>query len=118
MRVDGAVSAEERAVTWMIQRKEELVEALSQNRRGMESLGVRRIGLFGSFARDAQRADSDVDLLVEFEPGRKTFDNYMQLAFLLEDLLQRRVELVTPEALSPHLGPRILAEVEYVGPVA
>lgn len=102
----------------MVQRKKDIVEALSQNRHRMEALGVSRIGLFGSFARNAQHADSDVDLLVEFEPGRKTFDNYMQLAFLLEDLLQRRVELVTPEALSPHLGPRILEEVEYVEPVA
>ena len=102
----------------MVQRKEDIFEVLSQNQRRMESLGVRRIGLFGSFAREAQHAESDVDLLVDFEPGRKTFDNYMQLAFLLEDLLQRRVELVTREALSPHLGPRILEEVEYVGPLA
>ena len=42
----------------------------------------------------------------------------MQLAFLLEELLQRRVELVTREALSPHIGPKILDEVEYVGPAA
>jgi predicted nucleotidyltransferase len=56
---------------------------------------------------------SDVDILVEFEPGKKSFDNFMQLAFFLEDTLGRRVELVTPEALSPHIGPHILREVEY-----
>lgn len=103
-------------MTRITQRKEDIVGALSQNRRRMESLGVRRVGLFGSFARGTQHAESDVDLLVEFEPGRKTFDNFMELAFLLEDLLQRRVELVTPEALSAHIGPKILQEVEYVGP--
>jgi predicted nucleotidyltransferase len=50
---------------------------------------------------------------VEFEPGRKTFDNFMKLTFLLEDLLHHRVELVTAESLSPYIGPYILEEVEY-----
>ncbi len=70
--------------------------------------------MFGYFTRGQQRSDSDVDLLVEFEEGAKTFDHFMELALLLEHLLGRRVELVTPEALSPHIGPRILREVEYV----
>ena len=56
---------------------------------------------------------SDVDLLVEFEEGQKSFDNFMHLSFLLEEVLQRRVELVTLEALSPYIGPYILREVEY-----
>lgn len=86
---------------------------LSENHARIRALGVKRLGLFGSFVRGQQSADSDVDLLVEFEPGQKTFDNFMKLAFLLEDLLQRRVELVTTEALSPHIGPHILDEVEY-----
>ena len=44
----------------------------------------------------------------------KTFDNFIQLSFLLEDLFKRRVELVTAESLSPHIGPFIMSEVEYV----
>ena len=59
-------------------------------------------------------AESDVDLLVEFAPGEKSFDNFMAVSFLLEDELGRSVELVTPEALSPHIGPHILNNVEYV----
>ena len=98
----------------VVQTKADIVRALSEHRHRIDALGVRRVGLFGSFVRGDQKPESDVDLLVEFEPGRKTFDNYMQLAFLLEDLLQRRVELVTPEALSPYIGPKILKEVEYV----
>ena len=82
----------------------------------MRALGVRRLALFGSFARDEGRAESDVDLLVEFAAGEKTFDHFVALASLLEDALQRRVELVTPEALSPYIGPRILAEAEDVLP--
>jgi predicted nucleotidyltransferase len=80
----------------------------------LRTLGVRRLGIFGSFAHGNQRVDSDVDLLVEFEEGAKTCDHFMDLALLLEDLLGRRVELVTREALSPHIGPWILREVEYV----
>lgn len=93
--------------------KQDILTVLSENHARIRALGVKRLGLFGSFVRGQQSADSDVDLLVEFEPGQKTFDNFMKLAFLLEDLLQRRVELVTTEALSPHIGPHILDEVEY-----
>lgn len=52
--------------------------------------------------------------LVEFEPAHKTFDNFIQLSFLLEDLLKRPVELVTSESLGPYLGPYIISEVEDV----
>ncbi len=100
----------------IVQTKADVVRTLSENRSRLKALGVRQMGLFGSFARGDQKPGSDVDLLVQFEPGRKTFDNFMQIVFLLEDLLQRRVELVTPEALSPHVGPKILREVEYVAP--
>jgi predicted nucleotidyltransferase len=55
-----------------------------------------------------------VDLLVEFAPGEKTYDNFMELSFYLEDLLGRKVELVTPQSLSKHIGPHILKQVEHV----
>lgn len=77
-------------------------------------LGVRRLALFGSVARDEARPDSDVDVLVEFTPGLKTFDRFMALADLLEDALAHRVELVTIESLSPFIGPHILAEATDV----
>ena len=95
------------------QTKGDVLNLLFQNRARIRALGVKRLGLFGSFARGGQAAESDVDLLVEFTEGQKTFDNFMQLSFLLEEVLQRRVELVTPEALSPYIGPYILREVEY-----
>ena len=72
-------------------------------------------GVARSVEGDGEGSDSsDIDILVEFEPERKTFDNFIRMAFLLEQLLGRRVELVTPEALSPYLKPHILREVEYV----
>ena len=73
-------------------------------------LGVSRLALFGSVRRDTARVDSDVDLLVEFAPGEKTFDHLIALGDLLEQVLGHRVELVTPESLSPFLKPHILAD--------
>jgi hypothetical protein len=96
-----------------VQSKEEIINQLRSSRSVIGNFGVHRFGLFGSFAKGSQEGKSDVDLLVEFEPGRKSFDNFMNLAFFLEDLLGRKVDLVTPESLSPHIGPKILAEVEY-----
>ena len=80
----------------------------------IRALGVQRLALFGSVLRNQARPDSDVDLLVEFAPGQKSFDRFESLADMLERELGRRVELVTVEALSPYLGPRILAEAEDV----
>ena len=94
--------------------KDDVLNRLKNLKRQLKSLGVKRLGLFGSFVRNEQVPASDVDVLLEFEPGRKSFDNFMRIAFLLEEVLERRVELVTTEALSPHLGPRILNEVEDV----
>lgn len=71
-----------------------------------------KIGLFGSFIKGDQHQGSDIDFLVEFEPSKKTFDNFYKLSVFLEEILQRRVEIVTPESLSPYLGPYILREVE------
>jgi hypothetical protein len=98
--------------------KEKAFSLIEEYEERIKALGVRRIGLFGSLVRGEQHKGSDVDLLVEFEPGQKTYDNFIQLSFFLEDLMQRRVELVTPESLSPYIGPHILNEVEYVTFVA
>lgn len=98
----------------MIQTKQDILHAINQNRSQLRALGVGKIGLFGSFVRGEQRPDSDIDLLVEFDPGRKTFDTFMELVFFLEEVLQHHVELVTVESLSPYIGPHILKEVEYV----
>jgi len=77
-------------------------------------LGVSRLALFGSVLRGHPHKDSDVDLLVQFVPGSKSYDRFLALSELLERCLGRRVELVTTEALSPFLGPRILEEAEDV----
>lgn len=98
----------------MVQTKAEVLAAIRNHAARVRDFGVRRCGLFGSFVREHGTPGSDVDVLVEFDAGKKTFDNFMHLAFFLEDLLERPVDLVTPESLSPRIGPHILREVEYV----
>jgi uncharacterized protein len=93
--------------------KQDIFYLLHREQSRLKAFGVRRIGLFGSFVRGEQREESDIDLLVEFDPGKKTFDAFMNLSFFLEELLSHRVELVTIESLSPYIGPHILKEVEY-----
>jgi len=101
-----------------IRTKQDVLKILHQNRDRLKTLGVRKIGLFGSFVRGEQHPDSDIDLLVEFEPGKKTFDHFMELSFYLEELLGRKIELVTTESLSPYMAPHILNEVEDAALVA
>lgn len=82
------------------------------------ALGVRRLAVFGSFANASAGPESDIDVLVEFEPGAKTLARLLALADLLEAILGRHVDLVTREGLSPHVGPHILAEARDVLRVA
>lgn len=95
--------------------KQSIIEKILGNRTKIQSLGVRGVGLFGSYVRDEQREDSDIDLLVEFQPEQKTFDHFMELCFLLDEIFAgTKVEVVTEEGLSPYIAPKILKELEYV----
>jgi len=94
--------------------REQAIQRLLAAEAQIRALGVSRLALFGSVLRGEARPDSDVDILVEFVKGSKTFDRFLALSELLEDCLERRVELVTAESLSPFIGPRILTEAEDV----
>lgn len=97
-----------------VQSKDAILALLQMNRNKIRRFGVSKLSLFGSFLTDRFHSSSDVDFLVEFRPNMKTYDNFMELSFFLEDLLGRRVELVTPQSLSPYIGPHILKEAEHV----
>lgn len=87
---------------------DEILRLVAANRDRLHALGVRELALFGSHARGDARPDSDVDFLVEF--GEKSFDGYMELKELLEDLLGRKVDLVLKSAIKTRLRERILSE--------
>ena len=90
----------------------EIVKALKEHSDILKNYKVKRIGLFGSFARGEQRENSDIDFLVEFEIP--SFDNFMDLVFYLEDLFGRKVELITSGSLSPYIQPYIEKEVKWL----
>ncbi|MBI3582553.1 MAG: nucleotidyltransferase family protein [Nitrospinae bacterium] len=100
----------------MIRNKEDILLSIKKHQNKIESFGVKRLGLFGSYVRNEHNLQSDIDILVEFFQDRKTFDNFIHLSFLLEDILKHHIELVTTESLSPYIKPHILKEVEYVIP--
>ncbi len=75
--------------------------------------GVTRLALFGSIVRESARPDSDVDILVAFD-GPATSSRYFGVQFFLEDLIGRRVDLVTDKALRPELRPYVEREAVHV----
>ena len=92
---------------------EKIVRKLEENREKIEHFGVKKIGLFGSYIKNKQKTGSDIDILVEFNKGKKTFNNYMDLKFFLENLFDSGIDLVVIEALKPELKPYILGSVRY-----
>lgn len=94
-----------------------ILTKLEENNAEIKKYGVKRIGLFGSYLKNEQKPTSDIDILVEFEKGKTTFDNYMDLKFFLEDLFKCKVDLVTHEAIKPDLKPYILGSVKYAASV-
>lgn len=93
--------------------KEIILKILRENKSEIiKRFKVKRIGLFGSYVSKRNNKRSDIDILVEFR--EVTFDNYMDLKFYLEDLFQKKVDLVMLDTLKPRLKPYILKEVQYV----
>ncbi len=93
--------------------KEKYIETLRKLKPVLkERYKVKKIGIFGSFARNEQREDSDIDILVDFEEpvGLKFFE----LADFLERELKRKVDLVSYGAISPYIRPYIEKEVIFI----
>lgn len=95
--------------------KESIIATLAYYKPEFLKLGVQAVGLFGSYLRDEQSDESDIDLLIDFEPEKENFDNYMAVYDLVEGLFKdEKIEIVTKNGLSPHIGPFILKDVVYV----
>jgi len=92
--------------------KDEVKTILSGNRELLKKYTVKSIALFGSYARNEQKQDSAVDLLVE--PEEPTYDNFIHLVFTLEELLKKEVNLVPKGSLSPYIEPYVEKEAEQI----
>lgn len=89
----------------------EILKVLRKNKALLKKYRVRNIGLFGSYGRNEASKKSDIDLLVDFE--EKTFDNFIELAFELEKIFNRKVDLLTEKGISPYILPYIRKEVQW-----
>ena len=93
--------------------KDEIFKLLKENKVQLIKYNIKRIGLFGSFIRGDNDDNSDVDFMVVFEEGKKNFDNFIGLVFFLEKILDRKVDLLTIESLSPYMKTKILKETHF-----
>jgi predicted nucleotidyltransferase len=94
--------------------KNSILKILKDNQSSIRALGVVSLGLFGSSLTNSNRDDSDIDLLVDFMPDSYKFSNFIQLGDLLENLLNKKIDLLTRNSLSKYIGPYILESIEYV----
>lgn len=92
-----------------------ILNILKIHKPELSKFGISNLGLFGSYIRNEQSDKSDIDILIDFEPHKENFDNYMAVYDLLESIFQNeKIEVVTKNGLSQYIGPRILDEVIYV----
>lgn len=89
----------------------DVLAELQRNQVWLRGLGVRALGLFGSYRRGTPRPESDMDFLVDLE--QPSFDSYMDLKLWLEDTFGCPVDLVLMDSIKPRLRPVILREVVY-----
>jgi len=94
--------------------REELLGILRKNEQQLKSQGVKLLGVFGSFARNEQTDKSDVDLIVEFEEGKKSYKRFIELTYFLEDTLNRKVELLTQQSVTKRVMNEIEKDIKYV----
>lgn len=92
--------------------KENIMSGIRLNRDILRRYQVRSVALFGSYVRDEQTEDSDIDLLVEFE--NNTYSNFINLTYDLEDIFHKVVTVVSEADLSPYIKPYVLKEAHKI----
>ena len=93
--------------------KHTILHTMQNHKTELLAFGINRIGLFGSYVRNEQFPHSDIDILVDFSPEKENYDNFMALYDYLENIFDKKVEVVTLNGLSPHIKPYILKEIIY-----
>ena len=94
--------------------KEDIKRILSENLEILRRYKTQSISLFGSYVRNEQKEDSDIDLLVEFKGGITLFD-IIDLESSLSEIFKKKVNIVSKRGLSKYIGPYILKEAEAMG---
>ena len=90
---------------------EKIIKKIKERSKDIKKYNVNKIGLFGSFAKNKQNKKSDIDIIVNFD--KETFDNYMDLLFLLEKMFKRKIDLVIEKGIHPELD-YVKYEAKYV----
>ena len=93
--------------------RSQALRILEANHEQLKRLGVEKIALYGSVARNEATAESDVDVLVELADEKLTLEGYMDVCFFLEELFGRRVDVTTFRSLKPHWRDYVLADAVY-----
>lgn len=88
-----------------------IIKKIEEKSKDIKKYNVKKIGLFGSYAKNKQHKKSDIDIIVNFD--KETFDNYMDLLFLLERMFKRKIDLVIEKDLHPQLN-YVKKEAKYV----
>lgn len=94
--------------------KDYILSIIRARKTDLKNFGILEIGLFGSYCRGEASENSDIDLLIEFDSDKESFDNLMAVYDYFEELFKdQKIEVVTKSSLSPYIGPYILNEVVY-----
>ena len=97
-------------------KRDEALQCLRTNRERLTAFPIKRLAVFGSVARDEAREGSDVDILVEFEPGSPVgLFAFARLRRTLSEILGCAVDLATPEALRQEMRAQVMQEAVYAG---
>ena len=91
----------------------EILSVLETNKAKISKFGVKEIGIFGSYARGDQTPQSDIDIIVKFRDGEKSYKSFINLSFFLEELFNKRIDLLTEKSISPFIKPYIDKEVVF-----
>ncbi len=98
--------------------KQYIKNLLLNNKKNLKKYGVKKIGIFGSSVRNELNKNSDIDIVVEFEKGKATMKNFVELTEFLENLFNRKVDVLTPEGINniriKYIKDKIKKEIEYV----
>lgn len=99
-------------------KKKDIIKILKEYEKEIKKYGIKKIGIFGSAVRDELHEDSDIDIVVEFEEEKGTFENFGGLVDFLENILGREVDILTPGGIEniriKYIKEKIKKEVEYV----